>query len=190
VDFVYARIRAIVDITLDMVVLSVTIFALRVLNSAVGTVRLVVMARERRILTAVLGFIEALIFAFVTANVVTDLSNWLNLAAYCGGFSVGTYVGMALEARYVTSYVRVNIIASDKGREIAQKLRELGHGVTEVQASGGTGDVTMLNSVILRRYSAELLKAVYDINPKAFVTLEEARSVQHGWMRHTLHHQK
>jgi uncharacterized protein YebE (UPF0316 family) len=178
------------EITSDALFLATLIFALRVFNSAVGTIRLVVMARGQVFLTVVLGFIEALIFAYVTASIVTDLSNVLNMVAYCGGFSLGIYVGMVLDRRYVVTYVRLNIITKEHGREIATALRELGYGVTEVDAVGGSGGVSMLNSVMSRRDSAHALKAIYKVNPEAFVTLEEARSVQHGWMRHTLHHQK
>lgn len=175
------------EITQEAILLAVIIFLLRVLNSAVGTVRLVVMARGRHLLSASLGFIEALIFAYVTANVITDLSNLINLVAYCGGFSVGIFVGMAIEARFVTSYVKVNVITREDGPAIAAKLREIGHGATIVRGEGGSGEVTMLSSVIYRVSVPEVLKAVYAINPNAFVTLEETRSVQHGWMR-TLRH--
>jgi uncharacterized protein YebE (UPF0316 family) len=170
-------------ITSEVLLLALFLFALRVINSAVGTLRLILMARGLRILTAILGFIEALIFAYVTTSVVTDFSNVPNLVAYCGGFSVGIWAGMAIEERFVTNYVKVNVIASLKGREIAVALREIGHGVTEVQGTGGKGEVIMLNSVVKRRDVPGLLQSVYGINPNAFVTLEETRGVQHGWMR-------
>ena len=177
------------EITQEAVLLAVVIFLLRIINSAVGTIRLVVMGRGRHVPSAILGFMEALIFAFVTANVITDLSNILNLVAYCGGFSVGIYVGMILEARFVTSYVRVNIITQSDGHEIAGKLREIGHGVTEVRGEGASGEVIMLSSVVHRIHTPEVLKAVYAVQPNAFVTLEETRSVQHGWLR-ALRHMK
>ncbi len=167
----------------DTLILAAVIFGLRVFNSAVGTIRLVVMARGRFWLTATLGFIEALIFAWVTANVIADLANILVLFAYCAGFSLGIYVGMSIEARFVTSYVKVNIVTRNGGHEMALKLREMGHGVTEIHGEGGTGEVTMLNSVVLRVHVPEALKAIYGLQPNAFVTLEETRSMQHGWLR-------
>lgn len=176
-------------LTQDAILLAAVIFGLRVFNSAVGTIRLVVMARGRFWLTAMLGFIEALIFAWVTANVIADLSNALVLFAYCAGFSLGIYVGMAIEARFVTSYVKVNIVTRNGGHDIAMKLREMGHGVTEIQGEGGTGEVTMLSSVVQRVHVPEVLKTVYGLQPKAFVTLEETRSMQHGWLR-TMQHMK
>jgi uncharacterized protein YebE (UPF0316 family) len=180
-----SRRRQTMELTLtqDAVILALVIFVLRVFNSAVGTIRLVVMARGRFWLTAVLGFIEALIFAWVTANVIADLSNMLVLFAYCAGFSLGIYVGMAIEARFVTSYVKVNIITRNGGHEMALRLREMGHGVTEIHGEGGTGEVTMLSSVVLRVHVPEVLKFVYKEQPQAFVTLEETRSMQHGWLR-------
>ncbi len=172
-------------ITSEMLLLALFLFALRVINSAVGTLRLILMARGLRVWTAILGFLEALIFAYVTASIVTDFSNFPNLIAYCGGFSVGIWVGMAIEARFVVNYVKVNVIASLNGHEIAAALREIGHGVTALQGTGGKGEVVMLNSVVKRRDVPGLLQSVYAINPDAFVTLEETRSVQHGWMRHS-----
>jgi uncharacterized protein YebE (UPF0316 family) len=169
--------------TVDAILLALVIFGLRIINSAVGTMRLVVVTRDRRILASIMAFFEALIFAVVIANVVTDLSNILNLVAYCGGFAVGSYVGMWIESRFVTSYVTANIIVGLEGHDIAHAIRELGHGVTEMKGEGRAGEVIMLNSVIKRRDVPEVLKAIYNINPKAFVTLEEARSVQHGWLR-------
>ncbi len=169
--------------TADPLLWAVLIFVLRVVNSAVGTMRMVVVARDRRLLASAMAFIEALVFAVVIANVVSDLSNLPNLVAYCGGFAVGNYVGMAIEARLVTSFVTVNIISTYDGHGIAVALRDSGHGVTEIKGTGGKGDVTMLSTVVQRRDVPDVLRTVYGLNPKAFVTMEEARSVQHGWIR-------
>ncbi len=174
-------------LTQDTILLAATIFTLRVLNSAVGTVRLVVMSRGRFWLTAALGFFEAMIFAWVTANVIADLSNIVVLVSYCAGFSLGISVGMAIEARFVTSYVKVNIITRNGGHDMATQLREMGHGVTEIHGEGGTGEVTMLSSVVLRVHVPEVLKAVHKMQPQAFVTLEETRSMQYGWLRAMQH---
>lgn len=174
-------------ITEEAFFLAITIFLLRILNSAVGTIRLVVMARGQRLIVTVLSFLEALIFAYVTANVITDLSNGLNLVAYCGGFSVGVYVGMVLESRLITSYIKVNIITPANGHDIAMVLRETGYGVTELHGEGGAGEVIMITSVVHRVDAPKVTRLVYTINPNAFVTMEEARRVEHGWLRPLRH---
>ncbi|MCB9451306.1 MAG: DUF2179 domain-containing protein [Anaerolineaceae bacterium] len=170
-------------VTLDGVLLALTIFGLRVLNNALGTVRIVIITRQQRLLAATLAFIEALIFAVVIANVVKDLSNILNLLAYCGGFAVGGYVGMGIEARFITSYVTATVISAAQGHEIALALREAGFGVTETLGEGRDGAVTLLRCVFNRREVGDLMAIVRKIEPDAFISVEEARAIQHGWVR-------
>lgn len=168
---------------LEAVLLAVTIFLLRVLNYAVGTVRLVAIARDRRMVAATLAFLEALIFAVVIANVVNDLENFVNLMSYCLGASVGSYVGMMLDARLITSYMSVNVVSTTQGHTIATRLRESGHGVTETIGRGQGGEVTLINSVVNKKDVPSVLEVVHAVDPKAFVTMGEAAAIEQGWLR-------
>lgn len=171
------------DFSSEAIILALVIFALRVFNNALGTVRLVMITRDMRFWSTILAFIEALTFAVVISSVVKDLSNFLNLLAYCGGFAVGGYVGMAIEARFVTSYAVATIITSTLNRDIAMALRARGFGVTESLGEGKDGTVNVIRSVILRREVDDFLETVYSVSPDAFVSVEEARAIQHGWLR-------
>jgi uncharacterized protein YebE (UPF0316 family) len=115
--------------------------------------------------------------------VLADLGNLLNLAAYCGGYAVGGYLGQVIEARFVTAFMTVNVIVPGRAREIAEHLRTRGFGVTETIGEGASGVVTMLRSVVKRQDVSDLLHIVRQEHPNAFVTVEEARAVQRGWLR-------
>lgn len=169
--------------TLDAFFLALLIFALRIFNNAIGTVRVVMITRDMRFWSSVLGFIEALTFVVVIAGVAKDLSNIPNLMAYCGGYAVGGYVGMAIEARFIISYVEATVVCATFGHEIAVALRERGYGVTEAHGSGRDGEVMILRSVIQRRDSADFSSIVRNMHPAAFVSMVEARAIEHGWMR-------
>jgi len=169
--------------TTDVLLLAAFIFVLRIVNSALGTVRVIVTVHQHRLLASVISFIEALIFAIVISNVVNDLSNFLNLMAYCGGFALGNYLGMMIEARYITSYMTATIITRNRGHDIAAALRENGYGVTETLGEGRDGTVTMLRSVLLQRDVPRMLKVVRQVHPDAFVSVEEARAIHKGWVR-------
>jgi uncharacterized protein YebE (UPF0316 family) len=169
-------------LTLDGLLLALVIFVLRIFNSGIGTLRVVFITRQMRFLAAVLAFIEAWTFAVVMSSVVKDLSNVPNLLAYCGGFAVGNYIALWLERRFITSYVAVNIIAKERGHEVAELLRNKGYGVTETPAEGREGNVTALRSVVTHREVSKLLECVYEVLPDAFVSVVEIKSVQHGWV--------
>lgn len=166
--------------TVDAVLFALLIFALRVVNNAIGTIRVVMITRQQRALAAALGFFEAMIFALTMASIVTDLTNMLNMLAYCGGFSVGNYVGMLIEARFITSYKSVNIITQNFELPVAATLRAAGYGVTEMHGEGRDGEVRMLRSVVTHRDLPRLLDVVRTACPNAFVEVEEARSVHRG----------
>ncbi|NOG48308.1 MAG: hypothetical protein HND48_01825 [Chloroflexi bacterium] len=117
-------------ITVDMLLAAGAIFLLRVLNYAISTIRMVAITRGRRLLASGLAFIEAFLFAVVIASIVTDISsNVLNLIAYCLGAAAGGWVGMALESRFITSYMTVSIIP---------RVREAGHAIAVALRDGGT----------------------------------------------------
>jgi uncharacterized protein YebE (UPF0316 family) len=167
----------------EVILIAAVIFLLRVFNNTLSTVRLILITRQRRLLATTLAFIESMIFVLVFANIISDLSNWLNMVAYAGGFAVGGYIGMAVEQRFITSFMTVNIITHDSGHEIALALRAQGYGVTEAFGEGREGMVTMLRSVVVQRDVPKTLKIVREVSPAAFIALEELRGVQHGWLR-------
>ncbi len=173
----------VLDFSLDALLLAGLIFALRILNTGIGTIRLVIVTRQQRLLAAFLAFFEALLFAVTISGVAADLNNIMNLMAYCLGFSVGNYVGMVIERRFITSFMTVNVICSNRGHEIATALRESGYGVTETVGEGKDGAVTMLRSVVVNREVPKLLNIIRSTHAEAFVAVEEARAVHRGWVR-------
>jgi uncharacterized protein YebE (UPF0316 family) len=170
-------------ITPEAVGFAVLIFMLRVLNYAISTVRTVAIAKQQKLFASMLAFVEALVFAVAIANVISDLDNPLNLIAYCLGASAGGYLGMTLEPRLIQSYVVVSIIAHDKAKVLAEALREKGHGVTELTGVGRDGTVQMLRSMISSRDLKEIKLLVQQIDPQAFITVEDTRSIEQGWLK-------
>ena len=173
----------VLDLTVDALLLAGLLFALRILNTAIGTIRLVIVTRQQRLLAAFLAFFEALLFAITIGSVAADLNNIMNLIAYCAGFSVGNYVGMVIERRFITSFMTVNVICSARGHEVATALREHGYGVTVTKGEGKDGTVTMLRSVINNREVPKMIDIIRDTHAEAFVAVEEARAVHRGWVR-------
>lgn len=170
------------SLTQEALLFAGLIFTLRVINYAISTVRLVFIARNQRLLAAALAFVEAFVFAVVMARVVSDLSNMVNLFAYCIGASVGSYVGMAIEERFVKSYSTVTVITHELGHQIACRLRDSGYGVTVTHGEGRDGAVDILRSSATSRDVPGMIRIVRAINPDAFIEIEQARALLRGWL--------
>ncbi len=170
------------SLTPEAIAFALLIFGLRVFNYAISTIRLVFIGRGFKIWAAVIAFMEALIFAVVIANVVRDLSDLSNLLAYCLGASVGSYAGMWLEAKFIVSYSTVTVITHEKGREIADALRNRNYGVTVSKGEGRDGDVDIIRSSATNKDIPLLVSIVQSIHAEAFIDIEAARTLYRGWI--------
>jgi uncharacterized protein YebE (UPF0316 family) len=166
----------------NVILASVLIFVIRVFSITLSTVRLLIMGRSSKILVSAIAFIEALTFALTFGVVASDLTNIWFLMSYCGGFAGGTWVGMMLESRLSQNFQVVNIISMGKSQPIAEAIRDAGYGATRSAAEGISGTVGLVFVVVRRVDSAKVVAIATDIDPKAFVTVNEARSVTHGFI--------
>lgn len=162
--------------------IAILIFGLRVFNYAISTIRLVFIGRGFRLWAAIIAFFEALIFAVVIANVVRDLTDIVNLLAYCLGAAVGSYVGMWLESKFIISYSTVTIITREQGAEITDTLRKQNYGVTVSKGEGLEGTVDIIRSSTINTNIPLLISIVQGINSDAFIDIEAVRNVYRGWI--------
>jgi uncharacterized protein YebE (UPF0316 family) len=163
------------------------IFVLRVLGVALSTVRVLLMTRGMKVVSALLGFFEVLVYAVAIGKVVQDLNNIPNLLSYCLGFSVGTLLGMWLEERMAIGYATIRVISPGKSRKIAAAIRQAGYGATEDRALGRDGIVNMITIVLRRREVDDVYQMIREVSSDAFITVEETRRVERGYLRASRH---
>ncbi len=78
-------------------------------------------------------------------------------------------------------YMMFRVYSPAQGTEIARKLREAGYAVTDFVAHGRDGRITVVNSVVSRKDTQTVQGIIEGIDPQAFVTVDEARSLRHGY---------
>ena len=162
---------------------ALTIFVLRVFDMALGTLRFLVSMRGSKGLAWLLGFFQAIIFVVAITSVLSSLDNILNVVSYAAGFATGGVLGVWLEERMAIGYVRVQVISSLRGAELAENLRDEGFAVTEVSARGKDGMVSLLNVAVLRKRVSLAANIIRKVDEEAFVTTEEMRAVRRGFWR-------
>lgn len=158
------------------------IFVVRILSIALSTVRLLIMGRSNRGLLMVLAFIESLTFVYTFGWVSQDLNNPWNVSAYCLGFAAGTVVGTWIEERVGRGFATVNIVSIEHSDAVAEALHGAGFGATRSIGEGTTGQVGLVWAVVLRKQVDQVVKLVNAVDEKAFVTINETRSVSQGFL--------
>jgi len=163
------------------------IFALRVLGVSLSTVRVLLMTRGMKLLSAVLGFFEVLVYVVAIGKVVQDLNNIPNLMSYCFGFSAGTLLGMWLEERIAVGFATIRVISPGQSRQVAEAIRQAGYGATEGVANGKEGIVGTVKTIVRRREVKAVCEIIHQRAPDAFITIEDTQKVERGYLRAARH---
>ncbi len=157
------------------------VFAMRVTDMSLDTLRMLFVMRGRKLFAGALGAVQAAVFILAVGAALQGPLNVYTVAGYATGFGVGVVVGMLAEERLALGYMMFRIYSPTHGPEIAHKLREAGYAVTDFVAHGRDGRITVVNSVVARKDTQTVQAIVERTDPQAFITVDEARSLRHGY---------
>ncbi len=160
---------------------ALAIFILRVINVAMDTVRMLTVMRGMKFISYVLGILVSLTYLFALGSVLSNLNNVVFIAAYAVGFATGGWVGMIIEERLAFGFVHITVISSKHGPKIAKSLRKHGHAVTEIQAQGKDGAVTLLETSVQRKHMKDVREIICKSDDQAFITTRDIQPLHRGF---------
>jgi uncharacterized protein YebE (UPF0316 family) len=160
--------------------LPLLIFIARICDVTVGTMRIIMVSKGKKLLAPVLGFFEVLIWVMAIGKIMQNLSNPVCYIAYAGGFAIGNYVGMKVEEKLAMGLIVIRIITQKDASELIKALRDMGFGITEIDAMGKDKKVHVIYSIIKRHDVPVVTERINHFNPKAFYTIEDIRAVSQG----------
>jgi len=166
----------------NILLTSFFIFFCRVTDVSLGTVRLIYIIQGRRVVAAIIGFLEVSIFLLAIAKAIGGIHHPISVIAYAGGFATGTLLGITIEGKLALGWAQVSIVSPLHSRKIVETLRAMGFGVTVVDGQGLHGPVELIFSVAKRRDAREILKVVDNLDKSAFVTINDSRHIIGGYL--------
>lgn len=164
--------------TLSLLVVPLLVFAARILDVSVGTLRIIFVSRGFKSYAALLGFVESLVWVLAISQVMRHMDNWITYVAFALGFAVGNYVGVMLEERIAIGNQIIRVITRHDANELVRYLWDQGYGVTSVDAQGESGPVKLIFMVARRRRLEDIVAIIKRFNPNAFYTIEDVRFVR------------
>ena len=167
------------------------IFCLRVIDVSMATFRTILAVRGERGLAAAIGFVEVLIWITAVGQALQHVDSPLHLLGYAGGFATGNYVGVWLEERLALGLSVLHAVTRLESQEVndttsmllADRLRDAGYAVTQIEGRGRDGNVGLLKIVVPRRRVHAVHELLRDYDPDVFVTTEEVLATRGGYMQ-------
>ncbi|MBN1302924.1 MAG: DUF2179 domain-containing protein [Anaerolineales bacterium] len=159
------------------------IFFLRVIDTALATLRMIYVMRGRKWVSWMLGFAQSILFVMAITVVLSDLDNVLNVIGYAAGFATGGLFGMVIEEKLAVGHTHLQIVSPHNGARLVDMLREGGFAVTEIPARGKDGVVHLLSCYVLRKDISKVKEIINRVDEDAFVTSEDVTPVRRGYWR-------
>lgn len=166
-----------------LVIIPLLIFMARICDVTLDTARIIYVSRGMKLLAALIGFFEVLIWLVSITQIMQNLTNIIYYVAYAGGFAMGNYIGIYVEERMAIGTVVIRIITQKDAADLVSCLKNEGYGVTYIDAKGSMGPVKVVFSIIKRKDIQHVLKIIQKFNPLSFYTIEDVRSFREGVFR-------
>ncbi len=164
----------------NWVVLPSLIFLSRTCDVTLATLRNILLSRNIKKIVPIIGFFEVLIWLIAVSQIIKNLHNVLCYVSFAGGYSMGIFVGIKIEARLALGMQMMRIITNKESAALMNALHEANLGVTEINAQGSQGPVKVLLTIIKRKDAGQVIELVNKHSPNSFITIEDIRSAQQG----------
>lgn len=158
------------------------IIVVRIIDVSLGTVRMVLSVRGKKLFGSLIGFIEVLIWFLIVreALVGDEFSIWIALS-YAAGFSLGTYIGIWLEEKLAIGSVSIQVITKGIKNDAVKKVRAEGFAVSTVVTQGKDQENLLLMIEVNRKEIKRALKLINKIVPDSFITVSDIKHITGGY---------
>lgn len=161
------------------------IFTSKVIENAIGTLRIIVIANGKKILGAILQGIIAIIWIFAIGLVVTNvIEDPFKVIAFALGSIVGSYLGSYLEEKIALGNNLLTVIIDNQfGETIINKIRNHHFAVTSMTGEGKETEKTILFIFVPRKKVNEILNIIKAIDSNALIISENAYKISGGYLQ-------
>ena len=159
---------------MELIFSALIIFSLRLADQSLGTMRALLVSKNKPLYAALIGLVESAIWIVAISQVIKDIDDPVLIGAYAAGFAAGTILGSYIERIVGVGNIVVRVFCPANSPSVAEKLREDGYGVTIIDGEGKDGPVKIYLCVIPRRKLKSVLNMIEEINPNSFITTDMA----------------
>jgi uncharacterized protein YebE (UPF0316 family) len=158
----------------SVAVTCVFIVLARITDVTLDTLRTASIVQGRRLFSAVLGFIQAVIYITAIAKVLLNMDHPVYALAYGLGYGLGTFLGITIEQRLAFGHQLASLITK-RGVEMARALMAAGHHLAMVQGHIRDGEAAILYVEVPRKQVQKLIRDVGTIDENCFCVVNDVR---------------
>lgn len=167
-----------------MFITCLEIFAARIVDVSLGTLRTVYFVKGKTIEPFVIAFFEVLIWYIVAKEALNIAGNTFIIGiSYASGYATGTLIGTKLSRVLINGIVSVQVVVNDDNN-LASILRDNGYGVSTVKLYNTIEkDKYMLYIEVNNKDVKKLIGIIKKYDNNAFIIESETRKIYNGFVK-------
>lgn len=169
-----------------MLLTCLEIFAARIIDVSLGTIRTVFFVKGKTIEPFIIAFFEVLIWYAVAREALNSSGNAILIAiSYSLGYATGTYIGAKLSKKFIKGISGVQVIVKDKSEKLLNHLRRKGYvvSVIELKKTYEGDNREMIYVQVNNKNLNDLTKTIKKYDEEAFIAVNETKYVQNGFIK-------
>ena len=164
------------------ILLYIAIFFSKILENALATVRLIVVANGKKWLGAILNCIISIIWVYTAGLVIINIKqDLLKVIFFCLGSGIGSYVGSYIESKMALGNNLLTCIINKQDLPIVDQLRGKGLGITTIAGYGKESEKYILLIFTPRKQRNKIVNEIKKINRNCMIISESAIPIYGGY---------
>ena len=155
---------------------AIIIFFARMIDVSIGSIRTVLIVKEKSILASIFAFFEILIWFYAINQTIINNNNLLYLCFYAGGYMIGTFIGTIITKKHIKGYYNVIIISRNKYLSKYLKSKDYGVSLTSLN-----NKKYLLFVVINKKLLSNLKACILEKDKNAFFIINETKEINNGY---------
>ena len=150
------------------------IFICKIIEDALATLRLIVVANGKKKSGAILQAIASIVWVIVTGTVIIDLNkDPLKIVFFAGGALIGSYTGSILEEKIALgNNVLMVEINQNLSNIITTELKKRKFNISNIASDKKNKEILMITSK--RKKTNDAINIIKSFDNKAFIVSEDA----------------
>lgn len=160
---------------MPFVLTCIIVFVSQAIEITFGSLKVIFVTKNHRLLSALFAFVEAVIWAIVVSNVISDITSkpWL-LISYCLGNAAGYIIGSFIESKMALGTVSLQITSAVENRDkITEIFDKYNTGYTVISGEGAVNTNCVFAAVMKRRMYHKVMDEINENVPGCFFAISD-----------------
>ena len=160
------------------------ILVAKIIEVSVSTLRIILIGKGYRKPGAILALVEILIWVFIASSVINGIKETpLKGIYYSIGFAVGVYLGSIIESKIGVGRILIqSIVMKEEAQDVLNALRDAGHAVTSVEASGKFKERMVILIFAERKNRNNIIHIINETDEDALIVTNDVSMVSGGFV--------